>query len=65
MEKNSRWLERELAKDKREIIFHKSKTIRDILNTPKEEITKGPQVKKKKKSKWTQIKDNLKRFFKL
>lgn len=65
MEKNSRWLERELAKDKREIIFHKSKTIRDILNTPKEEITKGPQVKKNKKSKWTQIKDNLKRFFKL
>ena len=64
MEKNSRWLKRELEKDKREIIFHKSKTIRDILNTSKEEITKGP-LKKKKKSKWIRIKDNLKRFFKL
>ena len=62
MTKNNRWLEKELAKDKREIKIHKSQTIREILNTPKQEITQGP---KKIRNKWTQIKKRIKQFFKL
>lgn len=62
MKKNSKWLELELRKDKREIKTHKSKIIREILKTPKKEITTGPQ---KKPSKWKIIKMKIRQFFKL
>ena len=62
MKLNNRWLEKELEKDKRDIKIHKTKTIKEILNTTKEGITKGP---KKRTNKWTTIKKSIKQFFKL
>ena len=62
MKKNNKWLELELKKDEREIKSHKSKTIREILSTPKKEIAKGPQ---KKLTKWKKIKTKIQEFFKL
>ncbi len=58
MTKNLTWLQKELNKDKEEIIHNKKKFIKDILQTPKEEITRGP-LQIKKESLWKRIMNKL------
>lgn len=59
MKENLTWLKREINKDEIELTHLKNKTIKDILQTPKENITKG-SVKLKKESIWKRILKNLK-----
>jgi len=59
MKQNLTWLEKEIKKDKQEIIHNKNKVIRDILKTPKDNIT-GGSVTLKNDSIWKKIIDKLK-----
>jgi len=54
MKENLTWLKREINKDDIELVHIKNKTIKDILQTPKENITRG-SVKLKKESIWKRI----------
>ena len=59
MKENLTWLKREINKDDIELVNIKNKTIKDILRTPKENITRG-SVKLKKESIWKRILKKLK-----
>ena len=59
MTKNLTWLQKEINKDKQEVINNKNKVIKDILQTPKKDITRGPG-KIKKESIWKRILKKLK-----
>jgi len=59
MKENLTWLKRECNKDEIELVNIKNKTIKDILQTPKEYITRG-SVKLKKESIWKRILKKLK-----
>jgi len=63
MNRNLNWLEKEINKDKNEVVTHKINTIREILNVSKEDITKGP-IKIKKDNLWKRIWNQLKALFK-
>jgi|13_taG_2_1085334.scaffolds.fasta_scaffold123349_3 hypothetical protein len=54
MERNLRWLDKELKKDANEIVSDKKKFIKEILKTDKKEITKG-STKIKKESIWKRL----------
>ena len=54
MDKNLRWLVKEVKKDKSEVAYHKNNIINNILKASKEEITKGP-IKISKDSLWKRI----------
>ena len=44
MKQNLSWLQKEINKDKEEVINNKKQFIKDILKTPKEQITEGPRT---------------------
>ena len=48
MKQNLSWLQKEINKDKEEVINNKKQFIKDILKTPKEQITEGPRTIKKR-----------------
>ena len=54
MERNLRWLDKELKKDANEIVSDKKKFIKEILKIDKKEITKG-STKIKKESIWKRL----------
>ena len=67
MRENLTWLQKEINKDSKENIHNKNKIIKDILRTPKENITRGSlKLKKesigKRKSIWKRILKTLKRL---
>ena len=59
MKQNQTWLQKEINRDKTEVTHNKNKVIRDILKTPKKEIT-GGSVILKKDSIWKKVIDKLK-----
>ncbi len=59
MKQNLSWLQKEINKDKEEVINNKKQFIKDILKTPKEQITEGPRTIKKE-SIWKKILNKLK-----
>jgi hypothetical protein len=59
MDKNLHWFQKEINKDKKEVEDAKKKLIKDILQTPKENITRG-SLKLKKESIWKRILKKLK-----
>tara|TARA_R110000824_G_scaffold21970_2_gene81161 strand:- start:2 stop:202 length:201 start_codon:yes stop_codon:yes gene_type:complete len=57
-----RWYEKELKKDKREIIFNKKQFIREIKKLPVKELLENIKTPKKI-SKWKKVVDKVKNFF--
>tara|TARA_R110000751_G_scaffold75381_2_gene151945 strand:+ start:241 stop:441 length:201 start_codon:yes stop_codon:yes gene_type:complete len=57
-----RWYEKELKKDKREIIFNKKQFIREIKKLPVKELLENIKTPKKI-SKWKKAVDKVKNFF--
>jgi|TARA_R110002020_G_scaffold5467_2_gene22752 hypothetical protein len=58
----SRWFEREINKDKRELVSHKKQFIKEIQKFSRKELLE--QIKTPKKiSKWQKIKDKMRSFF--
>ena len=59
MDKSLSWFQKEINKDKKEVEDAKKKLIKDILQIPKENITRG-SLKLKKESIWKRILKKLK-----
>jgi len=57
-EQNLRWLEKEIKKDTQDTNIHKKKLIKEIVQTSKSEISRGP---KKIDSKWIQTIKRIKK----
>ena len=62
--KNLNWLKKEIEKDNKEIFFHKKSIIKEIINTPKTQITTGPKSLRKT-TVWNKIIKKLQHLFRV